>query len=33
MGMMVNLAKKMEGPKLDAHLERAEAFLAELDKG
>ncbi len=33
MGMMVNLAKKMEGPKLDAHLERAEAFLTELDKG
>jgi deoxyribodipyrimidine photolyase-related protein len=32
MGMMVNLAKKMEGPKMDAHLEKAEAFLAELDK-
>jgi deoxyribodipyrimidine photolyase-related protein len=33
MGMMVNLAKKMEGPKMDMHLDRAEAFLAELDKG
>lgn len=33
MGMMVNLARKMEGPKMDAHLDRAEAFLAELDKG
>ena len=33
MGMMVNLAKKMEGPKMDAYLEKAEAFLAELDKG
>ena len=33
MGMMVNLAKKMEGPKMDKHLDRAEAFLAELDKG
>lgn len=31
MGMMVNLAKKMEGPKMDAYLEKAEAFLKELD--
>ena len=31
MGMMVNLAKKMEGPKMDAYLEIAEAFLKELD--
>ena len=33
MGMMVNLAKKMEGPKMNMHLDRAEAFLVELDKG
>ena len=33
MSMMVSVAKKMEGPKMDAHLERAESFLAELDKG
>jgi deoxyribodipyrimidine photolyase-related protein len=31
MGLMVNLAKKMEGPKMDAYLEIAEAFLKELD--
>ena len=31
MGMMVNLAKKMEGPKMDTHLEKAEAFLTTLD--
>ena len=30
--MMVSMARKMEGSKMDAYLNRAEIFLAELDK-
>jgi deoxyribodipyrimidine photolyase-related protein len=32
MSMMVSMARKMEGSKMDAYLNRAEIFLAELDK-
>jgi len=32
MSMMVSMARKMEGSKMDAYLKRAEIFLAELDK-
>jgi deoxyribodipyrimidine photolyase-related protein len=32
MSMMVSMARKVEGSKMDAYLNRAEIFLAELDK-